>query len=109
MAWTDPITESQKEYIQILTHNPEDKKIIEETLSKHNKSSLDKLNRKEAHDLIQKLLEIEVEYTFPCGLKDKITKEEYNKFEIFGELEACIHSCPKNIDIYECKYWTNNE
>lgn len=102
MAWEDPITEAQIEYIEILTHDEEDEQIIQRFLKRVNKP-LNELNRREAHNLIQRLLTRPAEYTFVCGLKAKVSKQDYNKFKLFGELEACLHACPKMIDVHECK------
>jgi len=103
------ITERQKEYIKILSSFPstreEDQRDIEEYLAKVGKKKISDLTVREASELIQILLRRSVEYTLPCGQKAVVSKQEANCYDALGKLEACLHSCQKNIDVNECKYW----
>ncbi|MEM4177102.1 MAG: hypothetical protein QXS29_06030 [Nitrososphaeria archaeon] len=102
------ITKNQLEYIKILSSyessKDKDAKIIEEFLNDIGRERLEDLSRHEAHLLITKLLEIPVEYQFPCGKKKLIRKDDYNRYSILCYLEACLHEC--EIDVHECNYWS---
>lgn len=50
-----------------------------------------------------------VKWTFLCGKTREISREEYNKFRAFGQLEACLHACPENKDPHDCKFYDPNQ
>lgn len=106
------ITERQRDYIKILSSYPstknEDEKDIQEHLNKLDKERISDLSSKEASELIQRLLKRQSEYEYPCGKKDLLDKQDINRFNVIGEIEACMHSCPdENIcgDVNSCPYW----
>lgn len=105
----DKITDKQLDYINILSgytsSKEKDAKIIVDFLNTAHKNSLNDLTKKEASALIDALLKVPVEYKFPCGKKSILNKQEVNGYELLGELEACLHDCPKNIDVHDCSYW----
>jgi len=107
------ITDRQLEYINILSSYESskgiDSRIIASFLEKCGKEEIKELSKKEASDLIQELLKIPVEYEFPCGIKKLINKQDYNTYSVLGPLEACLHDCPKNLDVYDCDVWIKKE
>ena len=104
MGWDDPITEKQRNYIKGLIQDQKDEELVSEFLGRLGKP-LDALTRREASELIGKLLERPVKWVFKCGLVAEIPREDANRFRALGELEACLHACPKHIDVHECEFW----
>jgi len=105
------ITENQLQYIRILslyesTWDQDLDDIISFIVSL-GKKSIKELTVDEASRLIEKLLQRPVEYTFLCGEKAMISKREYNSISVLGIMEGCMHFCPKNIDIHQCKHFKN--
>lgn len=103
------ISKAQRDYIALLSGytstEKEDKKDISDFLGSLRVDSIEELTKKEAHALIIKLLERSVEYTFLCGLTKWVHKQDYNKYTLFGEMEACMHDCPDlkiNSDVNNC-------
>lgn len=92
------LSESQRDYIKLLSRYPDIEKEDEEDINKFLVSmevdQVEKLTKKEASVLITKLLERFVEYEFLCGLTKKVDKRDYNKYVLLGEMEACMHDCP---------------
>ncbi len=93
-----PITEKQAEYIEIMLTNRFANDMDQETEARHlkqaGKKEVSELSISEASDLIGSLLYRDVEYEFVCGRTKTIPREEGHKYDLFGELEACIHQCP---------------
>ncbi len=106
-------TEKQIEYIKILSSyessKEQDNKIINDFCSNLQKKDIAELTVKEAHNLIDTLLEIPVEYTFKCNRKSILSKEEINRGLIMGECDLCIHSCPFDKDINDCEFWIDDD
>jgi len=104
----DKITEKQENYIQILSgyeySKREDEKDIDDYLKEHDKKSISQLSKTEASELIKTLLQRPTEYTFACGKKAILHKQEVNCYLVMGELEACLHACPDGIDVNDCSY-----
>lgn len=107
------ITEPQKNYIDILSSYEstkiEDKRDIDNFLSGLGKDEISQLTIREASDLIQILLQRPTEYVFICGLEGVFDKQEVNSFNVIGELEACLHECPKHIDPNNCPKWETRD
>lgn len=103
-----PITARQREYIRILSSYPSTKEVdeadVRQYLKKVNKNEVSELSRREASELIQILLQRPTEYTFPCGKKATLPKQEVNGYNVLGWLEGCLHACPDNIDVNNCDY-----
>ena len=109
----DSITEKQKNYIKVLSSyvgtKKEDEKDIVNYLNKYQKKNISQLTKKEASELIQILLERPTEYTFICGKKGLFHKQEVNSYNVLGDIEGCLHSCPDkdiNGDVNNCPYWS---
>lgn len=102
------ITDKQREYIQILSSYPSTKEADETDIRRYvetvNKTDISKLSRREASELIQILLQRPAEYTFPCGKKATLPKQEVNGYSVLGWLEGCLHACPDNINVNSCDY-----
>jgi len=115
MSFFEPpkITDKQKEYITILSSyestKVQDEEDIRNFLKKANKTEVAHLSKKEASELIQILLKRPAEYSFPCGKKAILPKQEINCYNVLGELEGCLHSCPDNINVNSCAYWEKYE
>ena len=108
----DTITEKQENYIKNLSSyeysKKEDKKDIENYLKEHGKKSISQLSKKEASELIKILLQRPTEYTFACGKKAILHKQEVNCYHVLGDLEGCMHACPDkavNGDVNNCPFW----
>ncbi|RLI71896.1 hypothetical protein DRO97_09415 [Archaeoglobales archaeon] len=104
----EEITEKQLEYIRILSSYEdtwvEDIEDIMSFLIECGKKNLKDLTKEEASKLIQKLLQRPVTYTFPCGEKRKLHKQDVNMINVLGGyFKACLSLCPKGIDIYDCR------
>lgn len=104
-----PMSRAQREYIMLLSNYEstglEDKMDIDNFLKILYVKRIEDLTKKEASALIRKLLERPVKYTFICGMEKWIQKEDYNKYTIFGEMDACVHDCPDpkiNSDVNNC-------
>jgi hypothetical protein len=69
-----------------------------------NKERIEELSKQEASGLIETLLERPVKYVFLCGREQFITKKDYNRYDMLGELEACLHEC--ETDVNACPKWT---
>jgi len=44
-------------------------------------------------------------YEFICGKKAEVDTDDFNRFSVFGEIEACLHCCPDLViagDINNC-------
>ena len=116
---TDSITERQRDYIKILSNyeysKKEDEADIANYLKDHNKKDVSQLSKREASELIQILLKRPTEYTFVCGKKAILPKQEVNSYNVLGELEGCLHSCPDEKidgDVNSCPHfleWYRNE
>jgi len=108
----DPITTKQAEYIEILSSYPATKEAdeanIKQYLEKAKKTTISELSKEQASELIGILLQRPTEYTFPCGEKAVLHKREVNSFNVLGELEGCLHACPKNTNVNSCDYWINH-
>lgn len=102
------ITDKQKEYIQTLSSYPSTKEADETDIKRYvetlNKTDISKLSRAEASELIQILLRRPTEYTFPCGNKATLPKQEVNGYNALGWLEGCLHACPDNTSVNSCDY-----
>ena len=100
-------TPKQIDYIKILSNYPDtkdkDTEDIQCFLSQNKKEKLEELTKKEASGLIQTLLKRQVKYVFLCGKEQYITKQDYNRYNLFGELEACLHEC--ETDVNDCPKW----
>ena len=110
------ITEKQRDYIEILSSyestKVEDETDIENFLDNLGKSDITDLSIREASDLIQLLLKRPTEYTFFCGLKAELDKSDVNKYNLFGEIDACLHECPDGKiagDVNSCPTWMNRK
>lgn len=108
----DTITEKQENYIKILSSyeysKKEDEKDIEDYLKEHGKKSISQLSKKEAGELIKILLDRPTEYTFLCGKKAILPKQEVNWYHVLGDFEGCLHACPDGIDVNSCSYLKNH-
>ena len=109
MAWDDPITWKQVDYIEGLSEiNPDGQKIIRIFLKKFNKNRVFELNKKEASRIINTLL-CPVEYVFPCGAKSIIYKYEHTgtliSMHFSDTFENCLYYCPKGVKIGDCRHW----
>lgn len=104
------IDKNQLDYIKVLSSydssKEKDNNIINEYCS-IKKKTLESLNTIEASELIEELLQVQVVYTFGCGAKKLLYKQEINRANILGKLELCLHSCPLAINVNECEYWLN--
>lgn len=102
------ITESQENYIKILSGyadtKEKDEMDIENYLKEHDKKYISQLSVREASDLIKILLQRPAEYTFACGKKAILHKQEVNRYHTMGYLEGCLHACPDDIDVHDCLY-----
>jgi len=108
----DSITERQREYIEILSDyeytRKEDEADIINYLKEHKKQNISQLTKEEASELIQILLKRPTEYTFVCGKKIILPKQEVNRYHVLGDVEGCMHSCPdKTIggNVNDCPYF----
>ncbi len=103
------MTVRQIEYIEILSSyeysKKEDEKDIEDYLKDKGKENISQLSKKEASELIEILLQRPTEYTFACGKKAILHKQEVNCYHVMGDLEGCMHACPDGIDVNNCSYW----
>ena len=109
------ITTRQKEYIEILSSydntKKEDEADIKNYLKKVGKTSISQLSKEEANELIKILLKRPTEYTFHCGKKAILHKQEVNCYTVMGDLEGCMHACPDekiNGDVNNCPYWADD-
>ncbi len=105
------VTSKQIEYIKILSNYPDtmdkDAEDIQSFLLQHKSEKIEGLTKEEASTLIKILLERPVKYVFPCKKEKQMSKSDYNRYNIIGELEACLHEC--EINIYDCQYWKNQK
>lgn len=104
---TDRATEKQIEYVRILSSYPDtkdkDAEAIRLFLAQHKKDKVEDLTKKEASALIEILLKLPIKYVFPCGTGKQVNKSDYNRYNLFGELEACLHEC--EVDVHSCRHW----
>jgi len=103
-----PITKRQQEYIIVLSSYEsskiEDMKDIQTYLRSVSKVNVSELSINEASELIQLLLERPVLYTSPiCGVTKILMKDEYNRYEIMGAIEYCLHECTED-DVNTCSH-----
>lgn len=110
----DTVTSRQLEYIGLLSSYFDsqdiDKKVIQRFLDFYRVERLADLTKHQASSLIDELQKNrEVEYTFKCGKKRLIRKQEHNCFTKMGDLEACLHACPDDLNVHQCKYWAIKE
>ncbi len=103
------ITNKQVEYIQIMVSGrfgkAEDERIVAQYLSQIGKEEVAGLTLMEASTLITQLLARDVEYEFLCGKTKTMKREEGHRLDLFGELEACMHHCPKGIYFGTCEHF----
>lgn len=103
----DKATSKQTEYIEILSSYPntkdKDAEDIQSFLSQYKKEKIEELTKKEASALIGILLKRSVKYVFLCGKEKQINKSDYNRYNMFGRLEACLHEC--DTDVNNCQSW----
>jgi hypothetical protein len=107
-SWNEKdATQRQIEYIKILSNYPDTKDKDEEDirffLSEQKKGKIDELTKTEASELIETLLERPVKYVFLCGKEKFIDKKDYNRYDMLGKLEACLHEC--ETDVNACPKW----
>jgi len=107
-SWSEErATAKQIEYIKILSNYPDtrnnDADDIRCFLSQHSKERIEELSKKEASGLIETLLKRPVKYVFLCGKEQFINKKDYNRYDMLGELEACLHEC--ETDVNACPKW----
>lgn len=85
------------------------KKVFPDNISKFRdlfKMSCKSMSNKEFGLFIEGLKDsISVEYVLPCGLKVFISLIDCGGYYVLGDLEACMHECPKGGDINNCEYW----
>ena len=102
-------SKKQREYIELLSSydstKEQDKADIKDYLERVEKESVCHLLKKEANELIQILLQRPAEYTFACGKKGTLHKQDVNRYNVFGDFEGCLHACPDGIDVNDCHYW----
>ena len=103
------MTRRQENYIKILSSYPytkeEDEKDIEHYLKEHGKKRVSQLSKEEASELIKTLLQRPTEYTFACGKKAILHKQEVNRYHDLGDIEGCLHACPNGINVNDCSFW----
>ncbi len=103
----DKATSKQIEYIKILSTYPDtkekDSEDIQKFLSQYKREKIDEFSKKEASALIETLLKRPVKYVFLCGREEQINKSDYNRYNLFGDLEACLHEC--ETDVNSCQSW----
>jgi hypothetical protein len=107
-SWTEEsATERQLEYIRLLSNYPDTKDKDEEDirffLSRQKKGKIEELIKTEASELIETLLERPVKYVFLCGKEQFLDKKDYNRYNLLGQLEACLHEC--ETDVNACPKW----
>ncbi|MFQ5833949.1 MAG: hypothetical protein ACE5H4_14680 [Candidatus Thorarchaeota archaeon] len=99
-------TEKQIRYIGFLVNGeysvPTDAKIVEGYLTQLGGESIADLTKEEASNLIDRLQARPTEYSFVCGRKGMVARWEVGKFITTGDLEACSHACPLEIDPNGC-------
>lgn len=104
----DTITDKQENYISILSSydysKREDVKDIDDYLKNHGKEKVSQLSKGEASELIKILLQRPTEYTFACGKKAILLKQEVNRYHVNGYLEGCLHACPDGTNVNNCTY-----
>ena len=102
-------TKKQREYIELLSGydctKEQDEADIKDYLERVGKATIFHLSKKEANELIQILLQRPTEYTFACGKKETLHKQDVNRYNVFGDFEGCLHACPDGIDVSDCPYW----
>ena len=111
-SWNDEkATPRQIEYIKLLSNycdtKDKDAEDIQYFLSQHKKEGTDELSKAEASELIETLLKRPVKYVFPCGKEQYINKKDYNRYDMLGELEACLHEC--ETDVNTCPEWEDHQ
>lgn len=103
-------TEAQENYIKALISEyksvEEDKKFYDEYMKKNGITSLEELSTREASDLIQGLINIEVPLEMHCGKIVMVQKDEIRRGQVMGRLDECLHHCDE--DFNECEYLNNN-
>ena len=108
------ITEKQKGYIKRLSSYPDTKEQdevdIQNFLKECGKKTVSELSKEQGSDLIKILLQRPAEYTFACGKKAILHKQEVNRYLEFGDLEGCMHACPDEAvsDVNSCPYLKNH-
>ena len=107
------ITQKQLDYIKILSSYPDTKLLdlqdIKLFLDRNSKPSLAHLTKREAHNLIEILLNRPCLYTFICGKTKTITKQERNCYSVLGDMEGCLHDCPDGVDVNDCIHYQTND
>lgn len=102
------ITRKQEDYIRILSSYPytkeEDEEDIDCYLKEHGKKRISQLSKEEASELIKILLQRPTEYTFQCGKKAILDKQEVNQYHVLGEIEGCLHACPDGVNVNDCLF-----
>jgi len=105
------ITRKQLEYIHDLSTgddaNEWDVASVKRHLAELGKESLEQLSKKEASQLTEKLLARVSRYEHVCGRISEIPRSGTRRYYVFGELEACLHSCPIGLDPNSCKKYRN--
>jgi hypothetical protein len=104
-SWNEKMaTLRQIEYIRLLSGYPDTKNKdaddIRCFLLQHNKERIEELSKNEASELIEILLERPVKYVFLCGKEQFTDKKDYNRYDMLGELEACLHECVTDVNDY---------
>lgn len=110
--WGEEVaTLRQIEYIRLLSSYPDTKdKDADDVrcfLLQRSKERIEELSKIEANELIDTLLERPVKYVFLCEKEHFITKKDYNRYDMLGKLEACIHEC--QTDVNDCPKWNEEE
>jgi len=101
-----PSTEKQIDYIHLMIYTTLDKELVAGYLRRKKKQFVFNLTISEASDLIRILLATPTKYTFICGeVEEEMDRKEANGYSVLGEVEACLHTCPKNIDPNECTHF----
>lgn len=94
-SWSEKMaTLRQIEYIGLLSSYPDTKdKDVDDVryyLLRHNKGRIEELSKQEASGLIETLFERPVKYVFLCGKEEFISKKDYNRYDMLGELDDGI-------------------
>jgi hypothetical protein len=86
-----------------------DQQALEDTLKETGKKDYTELSVSEASKLITRLIDRDVVYTFICGERKTIERWEAHGFDAKGEIDACLHHCPRNAYVGECPEYLEYE
>lgn len=99
-----PATDKQIHYIKGMIYSKSDGKVVRKYLEVKKQPAVKSLTVIEASNLIRILLATPTNYRFVCGdVIENMDRKEANCYSVLGEIEACLHSCPKNIDVNNCQ------